>query len=108
MNQFEEYEVNSEENAEAEKDDKKRNLLRIARIREIMHTKGFYEVVNLVLDISNFNGNNYVPNSDETVYLEGRRSVFIDMLAVLEECDLYYYSKLLKEKAEEVENGRRE
>jgi hypothetical protein len=108
MDEYKDFEEAGEENAEKEKDDKKRYLLKITRIREIMDTKGFYEVMNLLLDISNFNGNNYVTNSDETVYLEGRRSVFTDMLAVLEDCDLYYYSKLLKEKAMEVENERRE
>ena len=81
--------------------------LLLARITQIKETEGFSEVMNLLLDISNFNGNNYVKEAHEMTYLEGRRSVFHDFLGVLEDCDSTLYPRLLLKRAKELEDGRR-
>jgi hypothetical protein len=90
-------------------DEDKRRTLAISRVRDILETQGFSEIINLVLDISNFNGNNYSNDIKDMVYMEGRRSVCLDLLGFLEDCDPTYYARLLLKRAEDerLKNERR-
>lgn len=94
-----------EEKRQLEDEQRKATVVRL-RIREIMETEGFEELIKILLDISNFNGNNYTEVTQRFYHMEGRRSVFSDVLAVLEDCDPTYYPRLLLRIAEDVKNAR--
>lgn len=99
MKPYEEY-LTPEEEEELVKSNKERELM-LRRIQGIMQTEGFSEFINLLLDISNFNGNNYTTDNSLLSYMEGRRSVFCDVLAVLEDCDATFYPGLLIKRSRE-------
>lgn len=89
------------------KEEAKRRALFASRVKELMLNKGFDSFINFLLDISNFNGNNYTDDTRLSAYLEGRRSVFFDVLEILEDADPTFYPQLLLKKSLEYKNAER-
>lgn len=96
----------SEEERKGIDEQEKRMVLARQRIAQIINTEGFEELIKIILDFSNFNGNNYGEGEGDFAYKEGRRSIFHDLLGTLEEIDPEFYPKLLLKMAGELKDER--
>jgi cytochrome oxidase Cu insertion factor (SCO1/SenC/PrrC family) len=98
-------EYTSEEQKRSDKDADKNYKLFVAKVRELTKDSNFEDFVNFLLDTTNFNGNNYTNDNNLTMYLTARRSVFFDVMSVLEEADPTYYPRILLKRAKVIKDG---
>ena len=68
-------------------------------VRELLKTRFGKEFIWFVLSESNINGSIFTGN-DHIFYLEGKRSVGLSVLSLMEEADPTAYPRLLLEKQE--------
>jgi len=68
-----------------------------ANVRELLKTRAGKSFVWYVLSICNLYGESFTGNS-QTFFLEGKRSVALEVLQLLEEVDPTAYARLLLEK----------
>ena len=64
-------------------------------LRNLMAHKDFYQLIKILLDITNFNGNNYTDDTHLTYHLGGRSYVMYELLSILGEVDPTFYPRTL-------------
>lgn len=72
-------------------------------IRELLKARPGKELIWHLLKICNLYGQNFTGNS-QTFYLEGKRSVGLELLDLLQDVDPTAYARLLLEKQKEVKH----
>ena len=76
----------------------------VANTRELLKTKAGKDFIWYILSIANLYGDNFTGNS-QTFYLEGKRSVGLEVLQLLEDVDKTAYARLLLDK-QKIEEGK--
>lgn len=74
----------------------------VANTREALKTRAGRDIIWHVLSICNLYGDNFTGNS-QTFYLEGKRSVGLEILQLLEDVGPTSYAQLLMTKQKEEE-----
>lgn len=86
---------------------KKESILEL-NVREVIGTKAGKDVLWNILSMCNLYGDNFTGNS-QTFYLEGKRSIGLEILQMLEDADPTVYARMLLERQdkdkEEEQNG---
>lgn len=85
-----------------EKELDKLRALEDNELRELFSHPAFARFVIILMDITNFNGNNYTGERGDTDYLLGRASVFGDILPILDSIDPTMYPRILLNRAKEI------
>lgn len=75
-------------------------------LRNLMEHKDFFIFMKILLDITNFNGNNYTEDTHLTYHLGGRSYVMYELLNYLGAVDPTYYPRILL-KIMEADNDNR-
>lgn len=83
---------------------KKERAAFLLKINSLMAHSNFEDFISFLLDITNFNGNTYGNDTYSTEYFTARRSVFIEILGVLEAADPSFYPRLLLKRIKEVKD----
>jgi len=76
----------------------------VANTRELLKTKAGKDFIWYILSIANLYGDNFTGNS-QTFYLEGKRSIGLEVLQLLEDVDKTAYARLLLDK-QKIEEGK--
>lgn len=95
----------TKEQREKQKALDKLNALEDNELRGIFNHEGFPRFLMLLLDITNFNGNNYTGERGDTDYMLGRASVFGDILPILDSIDVTLYPRILLNRAKEIKEN---
>lgn len=85
----------SEEAVKEFKEAEKLSIRERNALRNLMIQSDFSFLMKILLDITNFNGNNYTEDVNTTYHLGGRSSVMYDLLAVFTDIDPTFYPRTL-------------
>lgn len=76
-------------------------------LKNLMEHKDFFILMKILLDITNFNGNNYTEDTHLTYHLGGRSYVMYELLSHLGDVDPTFYPRTIL-KIMEADNDRRD